>query len=313
MSRSTTDVLRRGLDSTLANWPLIAIHIAESFLFILIIIGSVIAAIIPVAVAAGLSNFDLKNAENPAEAIAAIVVGHWALILYILVIITFLLAVLIAIHSFVEAGNARVFVDAEHATRGVAAPGRDAFRAFSMDRWLKGGRISWWSVFWIYNLVWGFGGLILLIPLLLTILAMFAASEPGPRVAIGCGGLVISLVVAIPVMILIGIWAQKAIAVCVARAATATAALKEGWDGIRADFGRHFAVAFIVFVVAFGGAMAISMFTMPMSMLRGASNTPFFAIAFAPAQIVVSFAQGVFSAAVGLWFLASYVGLTEER
>ena len=59
--------------------------------------------------------------------------------------------------------------------------------------------------------------------------------------------------------------------------------------------------------------MAISMFTMPMSMLRGASNTPFFAIAFAPAQIVVSFAQGVFSAAVGLWFLASYVGLTEER
>ena len=54
----------------LTNWPLIAIRIAENFLFVLIIIGSIIAAIIPVAVAAGLSRFDLKNAENPAAAVA---------------------------------------------------------------------------------------------------------------------------------------------------------------------------------------------------------------------------------------------------
>ena len=45
----------------MANWPLIAIRIAESFIFVLIVIGSIIAVIIPIAVAAGLSHFDLKN------------------------------------------------------------------------------------------------------------------------------------------------------------------------------------------------------------------------------------------------------------
>ena len=71
----------------LANWPLIAIRIVESFLFLLIVIGSVVAAIIPIAVAAGFSNFDIANRDNAADAIASIVIGHWMLILYILAII----------------------------------------------------------------------------------------------------------------------------------------------------------------------------------------------------------------------------------
>jgi KaiC/GvpD/RAD55 family RecA-like ATPase len=41
---------------------------------------------------------------------------------------------------------------------------RVAFRTFNMDRWARGGRASWWSVFWIYNIVWGIGGLLILIP-----------------------------------------------------------------------------------------------------------------------------------------------------
>jgi len=298
----------------LANWPLIAIRIAENFLFVLIIIGSIIAVIIPIVVAAGLSHFDLRNSDNPAGAIAALVVEHWALIVYVLVIITVLLVVLIALHSFVEAGNTKVFVDAERAAGRVTEPRRDAFRTFAMDRWLLGGRSSWWSIFWIYNIVWGVAGLILLIPLMLTMLGMMAVNEPGPRVAIGCGGLALSILFLIPISVIIAIWSQKAIAVCVARAATANESLRLAWDAIRGDFGRHFAVAFIVFVVAFGGAMALSMFTMPMSFLRGSAGAPAFAnIAFAPAQILVSIAQAVFSSAVGLWFLASYVGLTEER
>jgi len=312
--RNTTDVLRRGLDSVLANWQLIAIRIAENFLFVLIVIGSIIAAIIPIAVAAGLSNFDLKNADNPADAIAAIIVGHWALILYILAVVTILLGVLIAIHSFVEAGNARVFVDAERTVGAAPPPRREAFRAFTMDRWLQGGRASWWSVFWIYNVAWGLGGLIILIPLLLTIVGMIAVNDTGARVAVGCGGLALSLLILIPIGVIIAVWTQKAIAICVARLATATVALRQGWEEIRRDLGRHLAVAFIVFVVAFGGAMTLSMFTAPMSMLRASSGAPpFFNIAFAPAQIVTSILQGVFSAAVGLWFLASYVGMTEER
>src|SRR5262245_44427553 len=119
----------------LANWQLIAIRIAENCLFVLIIIGSMIAAIIPIPVSARFSSLEVRNAEKPAEAVAAIIVGHWAIILYILGIIALVFGVLIAIHSFVEAGNARIFVDAEHAVRGPTQQ-REAFRAFTMDRWL---------------------------------------------------------------------------------------------------------------------------------------------------------------------------------
>lgn len=299
----------------LANWPLIAIRIAESFLFILIVIGSVVAAIIPIAVAAGLSSFgSITNANNPGDAIAALLIEHWALILYILAIITILLVVLVAIHSFVEAGNARIFVDAEHKAPKTMPVPREAYRVFSMDRWISGGRMSWWAVFWIYNAAWSVACLILLVPLLLTIVAMFLAQENSARVAFGCGGIAIAIIIAIPISVVVAIWTQKAIALCVARAATAGAALKQAWSAMLADFGRHFAVAFILFVIGFGGAMAISMFTMPMSLLQQTSHaSAFVSLAFAPARIFSSFLQSIFSAAVGLWFLASFVGLTEER
>jgi heme/copper-type cytochrome/quinol oxidase subunit 2 len=136
--RNTTDVLRRGLDSTLANWQLIAIRIAENILLVLLVIASIIAAIVPVAVAAGLSHFDFQNADNAVQVIAAMVVEHWALILYILVIITVVLGVMIAVHSFVEAGNTKVFVDAERGAGGAPVPQRAALRAFTIDRWLQG-------------------------------------------------------------------------------------------------------------------------------------------------------------------------------
>ena len=303
--RSTTDVLRRAFDSTVANWPLIAIRIAENILFVIIVFGSIIAAIVPILVAAGLGNFDFKNADNPAQAVISLAIEHWMLIVYILAIITFVLGIMIALHSFVEGGNAQVYVDAERAP---------ALRVFSMDRWLHGGRTAWWSIFWIYNLAWSVAGLIILIPLLLTIIGMLMVNDAGPRVAVACGGLGLSFLILIPVFVVVAIWTQKAIAVAVARVENARIALKNGWALIRKDLGRHIAVAFIVFAVAFGGSMVISMFTAPMSMFRNISRTSSpFDIFFAPAQIMTSFLQSIFSAAVGLWFLASYVGLTEER
>ncbi len=311
MKRNTTEVLRRGFDSTLANWPLIAIRIAESLLFVMIVIGSIVAAVIPIAVAAGVSHLDLEHAGEPLQAMAAIIAQYWLLMVYLLVIVTVVLMLLIAIHSFVDAGTAKVFIDAERTSGRLAGPQRETLRAFSIERWLLGGRSSWWSVFWIYNITWGVGGLIILIPLLATLAGMVAVSDNGVRIAIGCLGFVVSFIIIVPLAVIVAVLTQKAIVVCVARAASATAALSLGWSEIRKDLGRHFAVAFIVFVIAFGGSMVISLLTAPMSFAR--AHNPFLGLAFAPAQIVVSIAQSVFSSAVGLWFLASYVGLTEER
>src|SRR5260370_7722899 len=77
--RNTTDVLRRALDNTLANWPLIALRIAENFLLVLLLIGSIVAAVVPLGIAAVFSNFDLKNPEEPPQPISALTPAHCAL------------------------------------------------------------------------------------------------------------------------------------------------------------------------------------------------------------------------------------------
>ena len=307
--RNTTDTLRRGFDSTLANWPLIAIRISESILFLGIVIACVIAAIIPLAVSAGMSKFDLPAIDNPDEvpnAIAGFLINHWILILYALAIFMLLLILLIAVHSFVEAGNAQVLVDAER------TPG---FQAFNMERWLRGGRGGWWGVFWIYNAAWTVAGIILLVPLLLTIVVMLLVSATGPKIALGCFGLAITFLIGIPLAVMTAIWTQKAIAVCIARGLAGRAALGQAWVAIRADFGRHFAVAFLLMAITFGGSMVISMVTAPMSIMSGAAGhgAPLVSLMFAPMRIVSSLLQSIFSAAVGLWFLASFIGMTEER
>ncbi len=311
MKRSTTEVLRRGFDSTVANWPLILVRIAEGIVFMMIILGSVVAAIVPVLVAAGISRFGLHGETPSPDAIATIVVRHAMLILYVLLIISVVLLVLVAIHSFVEAGCAKVYVDAERIAGDATPASRDRFRAFTVDRWFAGGRGSWWSVFWIYNIAWSFGGLIVLIPLMLTLIFMILVDSGGARLAVGCGGLALSFLLMIPVAVIMSIWTQKATAIAVGRSAAAPAALRLGWHEIGSDAGRHIAVALIVLAVSFGGAMLISFATIPMSIAR--MHQPMPDLAFAPAQIGLSFVQSIFTSAVGLWFLASYVALTEER
>jgi len=310
LKRSTTEVLRRGFDSTVANWPLIGIRIAESVVFVAMVIGSIVAAIVPIAISAGFSSLE-NPGSDPASVLAGIVVNHWALILYILLIVSVVLLVMVGIHSFVEAGVASVFVAGERAAAQSTLQTRDRFRAFTIERWLQGARNWWWSIFWMYNIAWSVAGLIILVPMLGTIALMIVVDDTGARVAAGCIGLAISLLIMLPVAIVTGIWTQKAIAVTAARGAGPMEALRIGWREFAGDAGRHVAVAVIVFAISFGGAMAISMITFPLSFVR--SHPPLVDLAFAPVQIAVSFAQSVFSSAVGLWFLASFVGLTEER
>jgi hypothetical protein len=50
-----------------------------------------------------------------------------------------------------------------------------------------------------------------------------------------------------------------------------------------------------------------------MSIVRNVGHSPLMNLAFAPARIFSSIAQTAFSAAVGLWFMAAYVALTEEK
>jgi hypothetical protein len=311
LKRNVTDVLRRGFDSTVANWPVIALRIAESLVFAAIIIASVIAAVIPAVVAAGLAKDDIANSSDPASFVASWLIDHVMLFVWIFLLGFLILGVLIAIHSFVEGGSTQIYVDGERAAARRNSSARDAFGAFSIDRWLAGGAASWWRIFWLYNLAWSVGLVFVLVPLIITMIGMLAVSDTTARVVVGCAGVALAVLILIPVGIVTSIWCTKAITICVARALPAREALRLGWREFRTDLGRHLAVALILFVISMAVSSLVSVFSVPMSITE--HRIPTMALMFAPIRLVTGVVQGIVGAAIGSCLLACFVSMTEER
>jgi len=303
VKRSIPDVLRRGLESALANWPLMALRIAENIVFAMLIIGSIIAAIVPLLVSIGLSVFNIEKPDETAMAFGTALLEHLAVFLWIFVGALFLAALLMVIHSFVIAGCAQTFVDAERAERP---------KVFSMERWLSGGRHSIWTVFWIYNITYGTTLIPVLVPLILALAAMvaFRDSQAGIVIA-GCLGIAVAIFLCIIACVIAAIWSLKAIILAIERNLGASEAAKLAWTEAKADFGRHFAVAFILFVISFGGAATIGMFSVVFSV--PSAHDTFISLAFAPARVVISLLQSAFGAAVGMWMLASFAALSDRK
>jgi hypothetical protein len=302
VKRPIGEVLRRGFESAIANWPLIALRIAENMLFAILIIASIIAAVVPLLVSIGLSAFNVDKPEESAANIGAALIEHLAVFLWIALGAIVLLFLLLVIHSFVIAGCAQTFVDADRSER---------LKVFSMERWLSGGKHSMWTVFWIYNITYSTTLIVVLVPAVVTIAALLAyrGSEKAVLACAGCFGAAATVFLLIISLIVAAIWSLKAIILAVERNLGASDATKLAWAESKADFGRHFAVAFILFVISFGGAMAIGMFSIFFSM-PSAHNT-YMSLAFAPARMVISVLQSIFSAAVGMWMLASFAALSD--
>ncbi|HVS30563.1 MAG TPA: hypothetical protein VMS98_03815 [Thermoanaerobaculia bacterium] len=312
MKLSITDIVRRGFDNVIANWPLILIRIAEGLLFLLIVVVSVVAAIVPVVMSIGLNRFDPADVDDGAQLLAAILIEHWPLLLYLFALVTVMLLAFIVIHSFVEAGCAAVYVGGERrvpATSRIPSYARNDFRVFTGELWFRGGRQSWWQVFWIYNIAWGVAGLIILIPLVLCAVVMLMLREtPGAMAVTGCLGMVLALLILIVVGVITAIWCQKAIVVTAATRAGAASSLRTAWTQFTADAGRHVAVAVIMYAIMMAGIFLLSTF----SAFTNLSDSAAFTLAILPMQIISSFVNTVFSAFVQSWFLACFAGLTVE-
>jgi hypothetical protein len=310
LKRSLPEVLRRGLDSTIANWPVIVLRIAESVVLIGIVIVSIIVAIVPAVVAAGLSKDDIVNSTDPPAAVIEWVIGHLMLFVWMFALAFIVLGVLMAIHAFVEGGAAQIYVDAERNAKRSPAPGRDSFRAFSVDRWLTGGAASWWRIFWMYNWAWSVGLLFVLVPLMLTIAGLVLIPDTVGRLVVGCVGLAIAIFVLIPVAVIVSIWCAKAITICVARSLPARESLRLAWRAVRGDLGRHVAVAVIAFVVSMALNSAVSALSIPMTITQ--HQMPSMALIFTPVRLASGVIQSMVSAAIGSWLIACFVSMTEE-
>lgn len=313
MRRDLSDVLRRGFDNALANWQLVLIRVVETALAFGIAIAAVIAVVVPLVISAHLGNWEsLKN--SPASfwpTIMTIVTEHWMLWLYLLLIASVVIAVILAIHSAVEAGSARIYVDAERAAAISRTQTRERFEAFNMDRFLAGVREGWWRVFWIYNAAWTLGGLVILAPLAVLALIIAAIGTNAAAIVIGCFFLLAMCLILFFVGLLTSIWVQGAIVAVFGRGLGGNAALRYSWREISGDLGRYALVAIIFIAVSFAGSSMLNSFSSGVPVNGGSIQWQL--LLTSPLLIASSFLQTIFSSAVASWFLASITAIQQEN
>jgi hypothetical protein len=297
---SATEVLRRGLDNVLVNWPVLLLRLAQTVLMATLIFGFIIAAIIPLGVSIGI------NAENwqtfDPSTLSGWLYAHWGLILWLLILLTVVITLMMAVYSFFQAAAATIYVDGQRAAEAAPDGGRNSYRAFRFERWFAGGVQHWWRVFLIYNAAWLFGALALLIPTLLVAIMMLLLGGGG-AIAVGCIGIPVLILSLLAVGLALNAWTLKSTVIAIRRGEGAAEALREARAAIRNDFGRTFAVMAILTLVLIGTAGAVSLTTsFPL-------KSPGVLFMLMPFQLVASLLQSVVSTAVDSWFLATFAAM----
>jgi hypothetical protein len=313
VKRGVFDVLRRGVDNTIANWPLILIRLGEALLFGILAIATVIIALAPILVSLGIELSKLTSPDDIANAALALMT-KWVLLVWVVVAITALLIVFTAVHGFVEAGSARVYVDGERIAGPAMTGPRTRFRVFSMERWLTGAKDGWWTVFWIYNLAWATACLILLIPLVPTLIGVIVFREnPAALLTTSCLGLIVTSLLLIVVGAVTGMWINRAINEWAAHRFGTRDALSAGWSAIKADLGRHLLILIAVFVVAMAGSSFFASFSFFAAFGDAfGGNHGIFTLFTMPLRLLGTLLSSAFSAVVTAWYLASYAALSVE-
>lgn len=296
-------MIRRGFDNMVANWPLLLIRLGESLVVMLVVFGTIFAAIVPVVVTIFRgSRVDFEHPDDVAQLVVHLITEHAMLIAYLVVLATLLLTLILAIRSFVEAGSARILFDGE-----AAMATRGSFAAFDMQRWFDGGKAAWWPVFLIYNIVGCIAILAAVVPLAIAG-ALFAIG--GTETAlVGCVVVPLMMIAILVITVVVALWNQKSIVVCVQRGLGAMASVRAGWHALMEDFSRHLGAGVLIVVITFGATLLLSV----MSIVSGFGRHADVAMMFAPMQLVGSFAQSAVSAAASTWFIACFVALTVDN
>lgn len=312
MKRNAFDVLRRGLDNTIANRGLIVVRLVETLVFAAIAVLTVLVVLVPIALSVGIEFSQLSTPEDVASALLSLM-QQWILLVWIFVALSIVTLIFVALHAFVEAGCARVYVDGERIAGPAAEGERSRYHVFTVERWYTGAKDGWWTVFWIYNFAWGVAGLIFLIPLLPTLIITLVFRET-PAVAItgGCIGLVVTVMLMIVVGFVTGMWTERAIVDWAAHRTTASTALADAWQAIKRDLGRHLLVAVAMIVVAVAGSSLFAGFSYLAAFGQMMNDSTAFAIMTMPLRMVGMFFNSIFSAIVSSWYLASYAALAME-
>jgi len=313
VKRGVFDLLRRGFDNTIANWQVTALRIAELVVMIGVTIGAIIIIVLPILVSIGI---DAANFTSPdeLEEIVTTLATKWLLLLWIFLGVSVLLFVWMLVHSFIEAGSARVFVDADRVAGPELTGPRSRYRVFSMERFMAGAKDGWWTVFWIYNLVWGVGFLLALLPLIPTLAGVFVLRDNQVAAGMaGCFGMIATLLFMIPILVISAIWCNRAIVDWATRREGAAESIRAAWRQLKSDFGRHILTAAAMFVVSFAGSMFFSSFSMFASFGEAMGGNDGMILAMTlPLRMLISLVNSVFSTVIASWFVATYAALATD-
>jgi hypothetical protein len=312
--RALFDVLRRAVDNTIANWPLILIRIGEMIVFGVLAVITVIAAFVPILISVGVELTKLRDLED-LESAGYALMEKWPLLLWMVAAILVLMLIMVAVHAFVSAGCSRVNVDGER-TAGASMTGpRARFRAFSMQRWMAGAKDGWWTLFWVYNITWSIAGFLMLIPVVPTGAAvLLLRDQEGFAIAIGCIGLVVTVMLMFLVTIYTAMWVARSVNEWAAHGFGIRASLSAGRAAIRTDLGRHLLIFIAVVVVSLAGSSFFSSFSFFAALGEiGSHRGPFeFDLFFMPLRLLGTLLNIAFSAVVSAWSMAAYASLAAE-
>ncbi len=143
MKRGILDTIRRGLDNALANWGLIVVRLVELVVIVAITIGAVLAMVVPIFLSIGIKIADLADpSPDELESTFMTLLERWSLLVYIFLGLSLLVILLVALHSVVAAGCARVQVDGDRIAGPAVDGPRSRYHVFSMGRWWQGRRTA---------------------------------------------------------------------------------------------------------------------------------------------------------------------------
>lgn len=297
--RELGEIFRRGMESTIANWPLVLIRVAETIAIVMIVIGTFAVAVIPLFVGAATG---LPSLEDPEEIQRWLMGVSPLLVLYVFVLFTVVFGLAVLLHAFVQAGVFGVLAVAER-----QAPERGArawFRAFTPELWWAESKRWVWPMFWIYNIVWGVAALVTLIPLIPALLGAIALRESEMIVLPACLGIATTVAVGLLAAFVGIIWSHVAFAEVVRTGAGAIAAVRQAGARLRARPGALFLVAVAYFALSMGVGMFVGGFTIG---IDTANVVPGLAVVFLPLRIVLSLLNSLISAAFGCWMAAAVI------
>jgi len=297
MVEGSIDCIKRGFRAFLAIWPLLLVRLVETIVILIVMVGGIVLAMIPLGLSVDFS--DVASWFADPESVAEWLVHNVWTFAWLFLAVLLLAGVAVLIHSYFEAGVAALYL--EHVRSGASFPWSEGWERFSLDAFTEAALARGWSVFLVYNIVWGVAGAVLLIPLGLILGVLLLFRDSPVAIAFTCIGLVIVVIVAIIVSIVATVWTQVAVTLTAGERRGAVESTSRAGDLMRERLGVTVLTLIITYAVIFGVSTVTSTFNMGFGALGEVPGAAMVAIAL---QLGLTLVNSVISTIIGLWVAA---------